>query len=188
MSKETPSIIVYDTDHITYNKLADDIKYMLDTLIDDDGLAQEYFLPISKKMTKSFKRLHLEWTICENPKYSAERLYVLCLMHWMYPCSEARDISGGKKGKLLDYIPEHDLCIYRIDPENTFKYILMYKKYSGIIGYINLSIENNIATILNVYAAWPGGNKDILNIFLEKWFIPKYGVTIKDDRISKLLK
>ena len=188
MKKHTPISIKYNMRHIIYDKLSNDTKYLLDTLVDDVGLATEQTLCISNKKTKSMKRLHLESLICNYPNYSAEEIYILCLAHWIYPCIEANDIVNGKKGKLVECIPEYNLCIYKIGKDETFKYILIHKKNDNILGYINLSIENNTATILNVYGGNLGCGWNSLKIFLEKWFIPKYGVIIKDNDLPKLLK
>jgi hypothetical protein len=177
--------------NITYDILTNDVKYMLDTLVEEDiyhPLNNGDFALISKKITKSFKRLYLEYLIYKNPSFSSEKLYIQCLSHWAYSGMEARDIINGKIGKLIEYMPEHDLCIYKIDAKDTFKYILIHKKYNSILGYINLSIENNTATLLNIYGGNLGWGWDSLKIFLDKWFIPKYGVTIKDNHLTKLLK
>ena len=178
----------YNAQNNKLDALSSDIKFMLDNLIEDNiPLNNDNFAAINKKIPKSFKRSYLECLIYENPEKNAESLYIRCLSHWAYSSIEAHDIASGKKGKLVDYIPEYDLCIYKIGQEDTLKYILMHKKLSGILGYINLSIENNIIIIHNIYKDFLCSGKEHIKLFLEKWFIPKYNLNVTSEELNKAL-
>lgn len=179
----------YNTRHITYDKLSDDIKHMLDNLTEDDDIKCEaQFLPISKKMSKSFKRIHLESLIFKKPHLDADALYICCLQHWAYHMYEEQDLRNGKRGELVGtfkYEQTHDdINIYKIGQANEHKYILLCEKWKKILGYINLSIKNG----LTVHTIWCSkyGNNTYIKIFLEKMFIPKYSLYIKDIDLEKL--
>lgn len=182
----------HNTKHITYDKLSDDIKYMLDNLIEDDNIKSEaQFLPISKKMSKSFKRIYLEYLIFKKQHLDAETLYLCCIEHWAYHSYEEQDLRNGKKGELVGifkYQPEHeDINIYKIGQSYEHKYILLSEKWKKILGYINLSINNGLI-IHTIWYNEPRETCKYIKIFFEKWFIPKYNLTINDIELVKLLK
>jgi len=167
--------------------MKNDIQQMLDTLVDDKR-SDEFYLPISKKTSSSFKRWILENTLYNNPELNAETLYMVCLANWAYNGVEAGHIVDGKIGKLVEYIPAHDLCIYKIGTEEQFRFILMHKSGESILAYINLSIKNKTLIIHNMWYQFYDLNNGYIKLFLEKWFIPKYNLDISDVDLTKLLK
>lgn len=168
----------------TYDKLTDDVKYLLDTLIDDTSLINEEFLYISKKMSKSLKRFWLEYEICKNPSLNAEELYLAAISNWAYATQEAKEISEGKKGILVgefEYISGYNIAIYEIGIGKNLTFIIIPKSLHIISGYINLSLDNKLL-IHRVRS----DNKIYIKYFFEKWFLPKYGLNTSDLDLEKI--
>jgi hypothetical protein len=171
-----------------YENLPTDIQNLLNNLIDDQTLLNDAILPISKKSTNCCKLLLLEHAILENPTLDSETLYIHMLEHWAYASCESNDINNGKKGKLVgefEYTSNNNILIYQIENGKNSKYFIMYEK--TIIGYINLSIENNLI-IHTACDNFFNSEKGSIKLFLKKWFIPKYNLNITEKDLDKLLK
>jgi hypothetical protein len=171
-------------------------KYELAVMKDDKSLIFEQLLPLSKKMTKSFKRFYLEQLISESPIYNDD-LYPIRLGEWEYNATEARAFAEKRKGKLVgefNYIGKILIYIhiYTDDiQQQVIEYTLLSENKNMILGRTKLiSKKINNKEYIFTNGLWnhkSEGTGLIYNFFIS-WLLPKYKTIISDNITSKLGK
>jgi hypothetical protein len=174
-----------------------DVKHELATMIDDNSLIEKQMLPISKKMSKSFKRFYLEYLILESPIYNDD-IYPTRLNEWEYNATEALAFTEGRKGKLIgDFYYKGKILIYEIDgidkniDNKTIEYTLLTESKIIVLGRAKLiikKIDNKEYYFTNgLWNHESEGTGVIYNFFIN-WLLPKYKTVISDNVTSKLGK
>ena len=172
----------------------------LNRLIDEESLVDEQVLPISKKLTKSFRRLYLEATIVETlvneSPMRAQGSFKTNLNKWIFNTAEAKDYIEGRKGKFVEnFYYRGEVAIYKynyIDPDfgNITEYALIVKSEEIIIGYLRLIHFKNTKGEDGVHTngIWNDqtSGSGIAFAFFTKWLLPKYKIIISDDATGKL--
>ena len=178
------------------DKLTLNPKHELKTMMDDSLLTEEILLPISKKMTKSFKRFYLEQLINESP-ITHDGLYPTELGTWYYNSVEALAYANGTKGKLVGNFVHNGFKIliyihkyFDSDKQlNIIEYTLMPESKKMVLGRINLTnkkIENKVYYFTCGMWNHMSEGKGIVYSFFTIWLLPKYKIIISDDAMSKL--
>lgn len=173
-----------------------DINSELALLIDESSLSDGELLPISKKITKSFRRFYLESLLCESPSRHPS-LYTVPFDNWTFNQEEAAAYIRGEKGKFIDYFnfKSYKLSIYKkievSDNNKIEEYIIIFneKECKNIFAFLRLKH----ITINNVKYFFTNGiwnNKTyatgLIFEFFTKWLLPKYKLIISDNLTSKL--
>jgi hypothetical protein len=177
------------------DKLMINAKFELKTMIDDDLLCEEQLLPLSKKMTKSFKRYWLEHLISESP-VPYDGLYITDLDNWSSNSVETAIYNKSNKGKLVGEFYHNSLKIlifiyeYIDDKQhNILEYTLMPESKNMILGRVKLIIKkiDNIEYYFTngLWNHKSEGTGIVYNFFIN-WLLPKYKTIISDNSTSKL--
>jgi len=172
-------------------------KQELDIMIEDNSLTEKQLLPISKKMTKSFKRYYLEHLILESP-IDHDALYPTRLGEWEYNAAEALAFAEGRKGKLIgDFYYKGKILIYQINStdsdthEKTIEYTLLAENKTIVLGTVNLicgKIDNNLQIFTKGLWNHKSEGQGVVYNFFVNWLLPKYKIIISDNIAAKLGK
>lgn len=165
------------------------ISRELETMTDDNLLAEEQETLVTKTKTKSFKRFFLEKLLKEAPDRYTGTWADMPLEDWAYNKTEASNYVEGGRGKLVDTF-EHNgkVRIYRADekPPKTFptypasEYALIPENMVCIMGYVRIVIIDKHVTTNGIWNHSIGGKGLIYNFFI-KWLLPHYKLVISDD-------
>jgi hypothetical protein len=179
-------------------RLKINIKRELKNLIDEESLVNEAFLPISKKMTKSFRRYYYESLLVEAPWLQLTEPEVM-FDNWAINGPETMDYINEKKGKFIGYFKfrSKNVSIY-VDEysernRKIYEYALIFneKKAKCTVGFVRI-IRRNIEGQEYVFTKGLWNNKTyasgLIFAFLIESLLPKYGTIISDNLTTKLGK
>ena len=178
-----------------------DIEYELKNLVDEASLVDEDELPISKKMTKSFRRFYLETVLFDSLTVESPQRRTfpdeVSLETSAYNISETRAYINGEKGEFVEYFSfnGYNVSIYKKESnEKNLKiteYPLIFneKECKITFGFVRIIQQDiNGQTYFFTRGIW-NSRTDAIGLifsFFTKWLLPKYKMIISDNLTTTL--